>query len=175
MVQPISHPSCDILTLFAPHQLGCKLLHITQNVIQQLADFSTYSNEVWKMTQKIVPQIPKSLYPHSCDKFWTIWSTEITRDSLWLTESLRITRFFRIIWNRCYYLNINVLSLFQWAITEVNSNISINVKSSTADRCTYICMYLEHHALAHCLDSIKSQKWRICSMQFSNTLNYVMS
>lgn len=87
---------------------------------------------------------------------------------------LTMIRFFRIIWNRCYYLNINVLSLFQWAITEVNSNISINVKSSTADRCTYICMYLEHQALAHCSDSMESQKWRIFSMQFSNTSNYVM-
>lgn len=128
--------------------------------------FSIYSDEDCKLTQKIIPQIPKSSYPHSCDKIRTTWCTEILRDSSWLTESLTIITFFRIVWNKCYYLNINVLSLFQWAITEVNSNISINVKSSTADRCTYICMYLEHHALAHCLDSMESQKWRIFSTQF---------
>lgn len=127
------------------------------------------------MSQKIILQIPKSLYPHFCDEMWTARWTEITRDSSWLTESLTIIRFFKIIWNIRQYLNINVLSLFQWAITEVNSNISIDVKSSTADRCTYICMYWEYRAPAHCFLSIKSQKWRICSMQFSNLSNYIKS
>ena len=119
------------------------------------------------MAQKMIPQIPKSPYRHFCDEMWAAWWTEITRDSSWLTESLIIIRFFKIISNICYYLNINVLSLFQWAITKVNSNISSNVKSSTEDRCTYICMYRECHALAHWLLSIKARNggFVACSFQ----------
>lgn len=119
------------------------------------------------MAQKMIPQIPKSPYCHFCDEMWAAWWTEITRDSSWLTESLIIIRFFKIISNICYYLNINVLSLFQWAITKVNSNISSNVKSSTEDRCTYICMYRECHALAHWLLSIKARNggFVACSFQ----------
>lgn len=119
------------------------------------------------MAQKMIPQIPKSPYRRFCDEMWAAWWTEITRDSSWLTESLTIIRFFKIISNICYYLNINVLSLFQWAITKVNSNISSNVKSSTEDRCTYICMYRECHALAHWLLSIKARNggFVACSFQ----------
>lgn len=44
-------------------------------------NFSIYSNQDCKLPQKIIPQIPKSLYSHSCDKILMTRCTEILRDS----------------------------------------------------------------------------------------------